>query len=107
MNSRTCGSCEFFEPDGSEWGECRFDPPRVMVSEQLMGSSSSPAVWPRVQQGQWCGRWGRKAEPHQPKGCGSASLDVGRGPLLCELMLGHGGVHRALRGTLREVSWAS
>lgn len=96
-----------FEGNPAE-GECRFNPPTAVgESSQRLPAS----VWPTVQLSWWCGQWEKQWDPTEPvpspsHGCSSRSpAGQGRSIMWCELMAGHDGVHRALRGAPDEVVW--
>ena len=55
----TCNNYRFFE---SSKGQCRVDPPHVLVAVNSGGKGQPRGIWPHVREEDWCGRWGGKGK---------------------------------------------
>lgn len=113
---QTCGTCVFFarfEGNPAE-GDCRFNPPTVVMRRRGDDQPLTVSDWPMVQLTWWCGRWEKQWDPEvfeapttrtwdPVQACTVQSPDRPR--LLCERPAGHAQHHGALLGQPNEVAW--
>ena len=61
MTKPKCKDCNFYQPLGTEkFGECRFDPPKVIGYSYQQDDRGPMTFFPDVRETHWCGK-------HKPK----------------------------------------
>lgn len=65
--NETCSNCKYWEGKAEPNGECRINPPIVLLLDKEAGKTSSQ--WPATQSTDWCGQFVKavsKAKPVKP-----------------------------------------
>lgn len=101
MTKPTCATCPFWDPDNFDEGDCRKNPPVVVMADIGLESGSMVAAtrWPQVDRDDWCGEHPDFAAYTQAVSedrvrCGSLVQDNwNRRMLRCNLDAGHTGDH--------------
>lgn len=58
MSEKSCDRCEHFQPLNQQQGECRLNPPKiVMATVSLRNGLETTCVWPAVGKTQWCSKF--------------------------------------------------
>jgi hypothetical protein len=53
--NRKCAECIYWEPMGGAFGECRVNPPIIIVNKEKL--NENVGSWPTTQKKDWCGRY--------------------------------------------------